>query len=40
MDMTTNSRKVGDVTIVDISGRIVLGEESASLRNLSGYCMQ
>src|SRR5215467_11371821 len=34
MDMTTNNGRVGDVTIVDISGRIVLGEESALLRNL------
>ena len=34
MNMTTISRQVGDVTIVDISGRIVLGEESAALRNL------
>ena len=34
MNMTTITRQVGDVTIVDISGRIVLGEESATLRNL------
>lgn len=34
MDMTTSTREVGNVTIVDISGRIVLGEESAALRNL------
>lgn len=34
MNMTTNTRSVGDVTIVDISGRIVLGEESAFLRKL------
>jgi anti-sigma B factor antagonist len=34
MDMTTSSRQVGGVTIVDISGRIVLGEESAALRDL------
>lgn len=34
MDMTTNTRQVGGVTIVDISGRIVLGEESAALRDL------
>jgi anti-sigma B factor antagonist len=34
MNMTTNTRYVGDVTIVDISGRIVLGEESAFLRKL------
>jgi anti-sigma B factor antagonist len=34
MDMTTITRQVGGITIVDISGRIVLGEESAALREL------
>jgi len=34
MHMTANTRQVGGVTIVDISGRIVLGEESAALREL------
>ena len=34
MGMTTSTRQVGGVTIVDISGQIVLGEESAALRNL------
>jgi len=34
--MTTSIRQVGGVTIADISGRIVLGEESAALRNLVG----
>jgi anti-sigma B factor antagonist len=34
MNMTTNIRQVGGVTIVDISGRIQLGEESAALRDL------
>ena len=34
MHMTTSTRQLGDVTIVDISGRIVLGEESAALRDL------
>src|SRR5215470_5080697 len=34
MDMRTSTRQKGGVTIVDISGRIVLGEESAALRNL------
>ena len=34
MNMITNNRQVGGVTIVDISGRIVLGEESAALREL------
>src|SRR5213083_3764385 len=32
--MTISIRQVGGVTIVDISGRIVLGEESAALRDL------
>lgn len=34
MAITTNVRTVGDVTIVDISGRITLGDESAALRDL------
>lgn len=34
MDIKTTTRTVGDVTVVDISGRIVLGPESASLRSL------
>ena len=34
MNMTANTRQVGGVTIVDISGRIVLGDESAALRSL------
>jgi anti-sigma B factor antagonist len=34
MDIIVGTRKVGGVTIVDISGRIVLGEESAALREL------
>jgi anti-sigma B factor antagonist len=34
MDMTTSKRQAGDVTIVDLRGRIALGEESAALRNL------
>jgi len=34
MNMTITTRQAGDVAIVDISGRIVLGEESAALRNL------
>ena len=32
--MTTTTRDVSGVTIVDIKGRIVLGEESAALREL------
>ena len=36
MNMTTSTLQIGGVTIVDISGRIVLGEESAALRNLVG----
>ena len=34
MHMTTSTRQVGGVTIVDISGRIGLGEECAALREL------
>ncbi len=34
MKMTMSSRQAGSVTIVDISGRIELGEESAALREL------
>jgi anti-sigma B factor antagonist len=34
MDMKTSTRQTGDVTIVDVSGRISLGEESAALRDL------
>jgi anti-sigma B factor antagonist len=34
MKMTTSNRQSGGVTIVDITGRIVLGEESAALREL------
>lgn len=34
MNMMTNIRQVGSVTIVDFVGRIVLGEESAALRDL------
>jgi anti-sigma B factor antagonist len=34
MNLKMTTRTVGDVTVVDISGRIVLGSESASLRSL------
>ena len=34
MNMTATTRQRGSVSIVDISGRIVLGEESAALRDL------
>ena len=34
MTMTTTTRDVDGVTIVDIKGRLVLGEESAALRAL------
>jgi anti-sigma B factor antagonist len=34
MNVTTSTREVGDVTIVDVSGRIELGEESAAVRDL------
>ena len=36
MNMMTSTRQVGSVTVVDISGRIVLGEECTTLRNLVG----
>lgn len=32
--MKASERQVGNVTIIDLSGRITLGEESAVLRNL------
>ena len=34
MNMTMKIRQVGSVTIVDFKGRIVLGEESAGVRDL------
>jgi anti-sigma B factor antagonist len=34
MKMTISTRQVGGITILDIGGRIVLGEESASLRDV------
>lgn len=34
MPIITSTRQVGGVTIVDMRGRIVLGEESAALREL------
>jgi anti-sigma B factor antagonist len=34
MDMKTSTRQTADITIVDVSGKIALGEESAALRNL------
>jgi anti-sigma B factor antagonist len=34
MEMRTSTRQRGDVTIADVSGRIVLGPESAALRDL------
>ena len=34
MDIKTTTREAGSVTIVDVSGRIVLGQESAALRAL------
>ena len=36
MDLTKSIRQVGDVTVVDLNGRIVLGEESAALRSTIG----
>jgi len=32
MDLTTKTRQIGDVTVVDINGRIALGQESAKVR--------
>ena len=34
MKITTSTRQAGNVTIVDISGRIELGEESAAVRDM------
>ena len=34
MKMTTRTRQLGGVTVVDISGRIELGEESAAVRDM------
>lgn len=33
MSVKLNTRKVGDVTVVDVSGRITLGEGSSTLRD-------
>jgi anti-sigma B factor antagonist len=33
MSLTVNTRTVKGVTIVDLSGKIILGEEGATLRN-------
>src|ERR1700757_2346368 len=33
MTITSNVRESGDVTIVDLHGRVALGEESAALRD-------
>jgi anti-sigma B factor antagonist len=34
MNLTTNVRQVGGVTILDIKGRIVMGAESAAVRDV------
>jgi anti-sigma B factor antagonist len=34
MNMTLSTRQVGGITILDIGGRIVLGEDSASVRDV------
>ena len=34
MDLATTTRQAGDVTVVTLKGRIVLGEESAAVREL------
>lgn len=40
MNITTSIRKVGDVAIVDITGNIVFGEESAKLHNVVSDLLQ
>ena len=34
MNITTNVRQVGDVAIVDVTGNIIFGEESAALHDV------
>lgn len=34
MDLVTHTRQAGDVTVVDLRGRIILGQESAKVRDL------
>jgi anti-sigma B factor antagonist len=34
MNMTIGTRQIGSITILDLGGRIVLGEESASVRDV------
>jgi anti-anti-sigma factor len=34
MNMTIDTQQAGDLTIVDISGRIILGEESSAVRDM------
>ena len=34
MSVKLNSRQVGDVSVVDVAGRITLGEGSSALRDL------
>ena len=38
--MNMNTRQAGNVTIVDVSGRIELGPESAGLRDLIVYLLE
>ena len=33
MSVKLNTRQVGDVTVIDVSGRITLGEGSSALRD-------
>lgn len=40
MDVIMKRRQVAGVTVVDIAGRIVLGKESAALRDLVSQLMQ
>lgn len=39
MPLTMDTREAGDVTVVDLHGRIALGEESAALRDKMAYLL-
>ena len=40
MSLKINVREIGDVSIVDLNGRIVMGEETASLRETVAKMLQ
>jgi anti-sigma B factor antagonist len=40
MSMTTNVRQIGNITVVDIGGRIELGKESAALREVGAELLR